>query len=1033
MIKYARTMSIILMLLLGFAKSATLVVTQNDSIQAAIDVADPGDIVLVESGIYYENVNINKTLNLKGIDMPLVDGGGNGSAITLSSDGIVIEGLSTQSESSEETGIEIISNNNTIRFNKVENCGLGIYLYNSSNNTIEANDIGAVKSGINISGSYGNKITSNNVIGSDYGIYLNESQRNDITGNNASYNKYGLILRDSTDNSLKNNSMWGNLYNFDSSGENEIDTSNTVDGKAVYYLIGKSDIIIDSASNVAGVVYCFYCSNVTVRGQSFANNSRGVFFHNTNGSRFENNTASNNLISIELKGSVNNVISNNSILNSEDHGIYLQYSDSNILVGNNVSLNGGDGIDIENSASNVVDRNWVRNNKRNGVRIHNSTRNVIALNSISSKRYGIYISGSYGNNVTSNNITSSYYGIYFDGSQRNYAIANDVSYDNNHGLFLNMSSNNTITDSNASFNKQNGIYLRYSDNNIFYLNNCSMNKLDGIRIDDSKNNTLMNCTAAFNAKKGIEVTRGNDFNIIGCTAINNSCGIYLYESGNITVIESATFLNNECGIKVYNTIGSALIGNNASKNLENGIEFSKGNSRDNEVRENYAAYNHKNGILLISLTYSNITGNNASNNGINASIGGRGIVLIESNNNSIIKNNIKYNRISGSSIERSSNNSITGNIAEGNLGGGIVLLDSMNNGLEDNIAENNSGGLAVQNSLHTNISSNSANNNTIGLYINILSCNQIKGNIISNNRVGVALNLSGNISECDNISGDNEISNNKKDILINANMTTAEYGLWEEIVLAEHNKSYLKPYGMTQYVTAGTESEHPDMSTNNKAKGDNKRYAKSGGESSEEALPPQTVEVRPVRPDLWQLVQDALEQISVHCPEKMYLDDQYEVSAAIEPENGSILGQFFGDHQTIRHKGINVTPGLTYCVEVEENKNFTITPMGGYPPDQLYDPQKPPVWRWFVTPQRESNQTLRFIAYVVLGSQSRINMSDFPVYVMVRQKNWGDYLNEGRTFIKTEYKWIYSVIGGAAIGAIWVVIRWFGKRIRKHL
>ncbi|NTV77302.1 MAG: hypothetical protein HGA68_04795, partial [Methanothrix sp.] len=37
-------------------------------IQAAIDGSMPGDTIRVQSGVYKENVNINKPLNLIGVD-----------------------------------------------------------------------------------------------------------------------------------------------------------------------------------------------------------------------------------------------------------------------------------------------------------------------------------------------------------------------------------------------------------------------------------------------------------------------------------------------------------------------------------------------------------------------------------------------------------------------------------------------------------------------------------------------------------------------------------------------------------------------------------------------------------------------------------------------------------------------------------------------------------------------------------------------------------------------------------------------------
>src|SRR3990170_243842 len=85
------------LLLAGSANAATLMVCQSgcvySSIQAAVNPSSSGDTILVQSGTYYENVNVTKQLTLRGIGMPVVDAGGSGSTITLSADGIILEGF----------------------------------------------------------------------------------------------------------------------------------------------------------------------------------------------------------------------------------------------------------------------------------------------------------------------------------------------------------------------------------------------------------------------------------------------------------------------------------------------------------------------------------------------------------------------------------------------------------------------------------------------------------------------------------------------------------------------------------------------------------------------------------------------------------------------------------------------------------------------------------------------------------------------------------------------------------------------------
>ena len=59
-------------------------------IQDAINNANDGDSIIVHSGVYHENVVVNKSVTLIGNGQPVVDASGWGSAITLTADGITL-------------------------------------------------------------------------------------------------------------------------------------------------------------------------------------------------------------------------------------------------------------------------------------------------------------------------------------------------------------------------------------------------------------------------------------------------------------------------------------------------------------------------------------------------------------------------------------------------------------------------------------------------------------------------------------------------------------------------------------------------------------------------------------------------------------------------------------------------------------------------------------------------------------------------------------------------------------------------------
>jgi len=181
-------------------------------IQDAVDNASAGDTVFVYYGTYYENVVINKIIDLIGEDKntTIIDGSGTGDVILVISDEVTISGFTFQNSSSSwfDSGIKLLySNNNTIMDNIISNNYIGIWLNTSSNNIITNNNASYNSWTIYLSYSNNNTIMRNNVSNNFEGVTLSYSNNNIIADNNVSNNEYGIFLDASSNNNIMRNNV----------------------------------------------------------------------------------------------------------------------------------------------------------------------------------------------------------------------------------------------------------------------------------------------------------------------------------------------------------------------------------------------------------------------------------------------------------------------------------------------------------------------------------------------------------------------------------------------------------------------------------------------------------------------------------------------------------------------------------------------------------------------------------------------------------------------------------------------------------
>ena len=206
------------------------------TIQDAIDNSSDGDTVYVYNGIYLENIVINKSINLVGLDKnsTIIEGNGSLYIILIKSSWVNITGFTIQNG---KAGVYIPEANysfNSVIDNIVFNNWDGIRLYNSSNNNISGNTVSDHSgSGTILYESSNNLITANNftnnyralvlgrwsdnnfISGNDFtenacSIRLDFSFNNFIHKNSIAYGKHGVSLSCSNNNNITNNDIENN-------------------------------------------------------------------------------------------------------------------------------------------------------------------------------------------------------------------------------------------------------------------------------------------------------------------------------------------------------------------------------------------------------------------------------------------------------------------------------------------------------------------------------------------------------------------------------------------------------------------------------------------------------------------------------------------------------------------------------------------------------------------------------------------------------------------------------------------------------
>ena len=226
--------------------------------------------------------------------------------------------------------------------------------------------------GVLVAYSRQSRIENVNVSNNYEGILLYHSSNITLANNIASRNTEwgGIMLEYSSNCVLTGNIMSDNRYNFGiytfaynwddglcgelSHFTHNIDTTNKVNGKSIYYWINKQN---QQVPNDAGYVGIINCTDVTVKDLTLTNNREGVLLAYSCDCTIENVNTSNNWDGIRLYISPDNNLLSNTVSQC-CNGIWLTCSSDNMLANNKLSHNTED-IMFGGSSSNTLTNNVI--------------------------------------------------------------------------------------------------------------------------------------------------------------------------------------------------------------------------------------------------------------------------------------------------------------------------------------------------------------------------------------------------------------------------------------------------------------------------------------------------------------------------------------------------------------------------------------------------------------------------------------------------------------------------------------------------
>jgi parallel beta-helix repeat protein len=362
-----------------------------------------------------------------------------------------------------------------------------------------------------------NNLLANNVIkGGSVGITVESSTTNSVVNNTVTESSNAILLNSASDNYLRDNKLRNNFLNFGVRGsglsvfDNDVDTSNTIDGKPIYYWIDKSNEVVPSD---AAYIILVNCTGMTIHDFELSLSIHGIVLANTNSSSMKGNKLVDINFSSEYYGmealdillfsSFDNIVENNRA------NIYLDSSSNNRIAHNTgiIRLNGSDSNEItENHMTKIsfVSGDW------SGIILSSSSNNQIIGNIMSGNQKGILIRKTCNNNlVVENYINDNNQGGIINSANHTIILGNKIIDNGNYGIAE--SGHSTVIIGNKITSSYSCGLLMGNSNNSSIIGN----EIDRFDLGGSIGINTTNCRFI-----GNNITKSMDWRLIWLLSIN---------------------------------------------------------------------------------------------------------------------------------------------------------------------------------------------------------------------------------------------------------------------------------------------------------------------------------------------------------------------------------------------------------------------------------------------------------------------------------------------------------------------------------